>query len=106
MKVLLDECVPAPLRRVLAEHSCSTAQSCGWSGVRNGELLALAERAGFEVFLTADQNLRYQQNLAARRLAILEVTTNDLRRSRAAVPTIVAALAELRAGEYRVVTVP
>ncbi|HEY0319753.1 MAG TPA: DUF5615 family PIN-like protein [Pyrinomonadaceae bacterium] len=64
MKVLLDECVPRKLRRELAEHEVLTVTERGWSGIQNGELLALAE-AEFEAFLTVDQNLKYQQNLKA-----------------------------------------
>jgi len=66
MKVLLDECVPWPIHRLLVGHECRTAQQKGWGGIKNGQLLQLAE-AEFELFITADQNLRYQQNLAGRR---------------------------------------
>jgi predicted nuclease of predicted toxin-antitoxin system len=62
MKVLLDECVPRKLRRELAEHEVLTVTEQGWPGIKNGKLLALAE-AEFEIFLTVDQNLKYQQNL-------------------------------------------
>ena len=64
---------------MLANHDWSTPYRCGWNGVTNGELLKLAENE-FKLFITADQNLRYQQNLAGRRIAILELSTNDLRR--------------------------
>ena len=57
MKVLLDECVPWPMHRLLAGHECQTEQQCGWGGVKNGELRRRAE-GRFEVFVTADQNLR------------------------------------------------
>ena len=53
MKILLDECVPAPLGRVLVDHECHTAQQMGWKSIRNGELLALAE-GKFDLFITAD----------------------------------------------------
>jgi hypothetical protein len=62
MKVLLDECVPRKLRRELASHEVRTVTESGWSGLKNGELLTLAE-AEFDVFLTVDQNLMFQQNL-------------------------------------------
>lgn len=65
MKVLLDECVPWPMHRFLVGHECMTAQQCGWGGIKNGELLRKAE-GQFDVFVTADQNIRYQQNLAQR----------------------------------------
>ena len=62
MKVLLNECVPRKLRRELADHEVLTVTQHGWSGIENGELLALAQEE-FDVFLTVDQNLTYQQNL-------------------------------------------
>ncbi len=72
MKILIDECAPKALKRTLAArgHECLTVQEAGWSGKENGELLALAE-ARFEVLFTLDTNLRYQQNLAGRRIAIV-----------------------------------
>jgi len=105
MKILLDECVPLPLARVLLGHECSTAQACGWGGYKNGDLLRLAE-GRFDVFLTADKNLRYQQNLTGRTLPILEISTNDVRRLRAASSLILAALPELSPGEYRTIHIP
>lgn len=76
MRVLLDEGVPVQIRGALSGHEISTVQSQGWSGVGNGELLTLAEQAGFDLFIVADKNLRYQQNLAGRRIALLELWTN------------------------------
>ena len=85
MKILLDECVPWPIHKLLAGHECLAAQQCGWGGIKNGDLLQLAE-GKFDLFVTADQNLRYQQSLAGRRIAILELSTNKLRRLEAAAP--------------------
>ena len=76
MKILFDECVPIQVRNALVSHDVSTAQIMGWSGISNGELLQRAEQAGFELFIVADKNLRYQQNLKGRKLAILELWTN------------------------------
>ena len=67
MNILLDESAPRLIKTRLAEFSISTVQEMGWTGLKNGELLVLAERQ-FDVFITADQQLRYQQNLAGRRL--------------------------------------
>src|SRR5216684_1901189 len=83
MKILLDECVPWPMHRLLTRHSCASVQAQGWSGIRNSELLERAE-AKFDLVITSDQNIRYQQNLAGRHIAILELSTNDLRRILAA----------------------
>ena len=77
MRTLLDECVPWSMHKILAGHECVTAQMCGWGGVKNGDLLRLAETR-FELFITSDQNIRYQQNLSGFRAAILELSTNDL----------------------------
>ncbi|MGH7991665.1 MAG: DUF5615 family PIN-like protein, partial [Limisphaerales bacterium] len=79
MKILLDECVPWPMHKFLTGHECSTAQQCGWGGIKNGDLLRLAE-GRFDLFITSDQNIRYQQNLAGRWIAIIELSTNDFRR--------------------------
>lgn len=83
MRILLDECVPWPMHRLLPGHDCTTAQKCGWGGIKNGELLRLAD-CRFELFITSDQNIRYQQNLAGFHIAILELSTNDLHRIEAA----------------------
>ena len=100
MRILLDECVPWPLRHLLVGHECMTASYRGWGGFSNGELLRMAE-AEFDLFITADQNLRYQQNLAERRIAILELSTNDLRRLQAAAGMITNAVNAMAAGNYR-----
>ncbi len=71
-----------------------------WKRIKNGELLALAE-AQFDLFLTSDQNLRYQQNLADRGIAILEVSTNKLRRLQAAAQAIRETIAAMRPSEFR-----
>ena len=70
MRVLLDECVPRPLRRELAGHDVLTIREMGWAGKTNGELLALMASAGFHVLLTVDQNLRHQQGLATSGVAV------------------------------------
>lgn len=76
MKILFDQGTPAPLRRYLASHEIATAHEMGWGNLSNGDLLAVAENA-FTAFITTDQNLRYQQNLAGRRLAILVLPTTS-----------------------------
>ena len=104
MRVLLDECVPWPIRDVLTGHQCSSVQRCGWAGRRNGDLLGAAE-AEFDVFLTADQNLAYQQSLRGRRVGVVVLSTNDLRRLRAAAGAIAIAVSSTRPGEVRLVDV-
>jgi len=105
MKILLDECVPWPMHRLLSNHSCTSVQAQGWSGIRNGDLLELAE-AEFDLFITSDQSIRYQQNLVGSRVAILEFSTNDLRRLQAALSLIEAAIGEMQSSEFKQVSIP
>lgn len=105
MRILLDECVPWPMHRLLTGRECRTAKQCGWGGIKNGDLLRLAE-GQFDLFITSDQNFRYQQNLAGRRIAILELSTNKLRRIQAAASLIQSAIANLSPGELRRLEVP
>ncbi len=65
MRILFDQGTPLPLRDSLTGHAVATAYELGWSTLGNGELLDAAERAGYDLFITTDQNLRYQQNLSA-----------------------------------------
>jgi hypothetical protein len=100
MRILLDECVPWPMHKLLVGHECTTAQKRGWGGIKNGDLLRLAE-GEFDLFITSDQNLRYQQNLAGSRIAVLELSTNKLRRIRAAASEIQSAVAAIQPGGFR-----
>jgi predicted nuclease of predicted toxin-antitoxin system len=77
MKVLLDEDLPHKLRLCLLNHDASTVAYVGWNGLKNGELLSAAETAGFEVFVTGDKKLRYQQNLKERRIGIVLLSAQD-----------------------------
>lgn len=71
MKILLDECLPRKLKYSFAEHECETVPEAGLAGETNGRLLSLAEFAGFDLFLTMDKGLPYQQNLSGRRIAVV-----------------------------------
>jgi len=91
MRILLDESLPRRLARALGEHTVSTVVEAGWSGVQNGKLLALA--AGqYDVFITADRNLQYQQNLTALPLAVVVQVAHDNR-----LPTLLTLVPELLA---------
>jgi predicted nuclease of predicted toxin-antitoxin system len=105
MRILLDECVPWPLHKLLSGHSCSTVQDKGWGGIKNGDLLQRAE-GNFDLFITSDQNIRYQQNLAGRRIAILELSTNDINRIQAASMQIEDAIEKIQPDEFRQLTIP
>ena len=101
MRLLLDECVPRPLKRDLTGHEVSTVVERGWSSKRNSELLKLIRAAAFEAFLTVDQNLPFQQNVAASGVAVVVAVarTNRLKDLRPLVPGILAALRDVKPGE-------
>ena len=105
MRILLDECVPWPMHKLLSGHACSTVQGKGWGGIKNGELLQLAE-GEFDLFITADQNIRYQQNLTGRRIAILELSTNDIGRIEAARKLIDKTLEVITSNAFMQLTIP
>jgi predicted nuclease of predicted toxin-antitoxin system len=105
MKILLDECVPWPMHKLLVGHTYTTAQKRGWHALKNGELIQKAE-TGFDLFITCDLNIGYQQNLQGRRIAILELSTNDLRRIMASGELLHQAVATIQPGEYRELSIP
>ncbi len=106
MRVLFDQGTPAPLRHLLLGHAVSTAFESGWSTFKNGELLAVAEAQGFQVLVTTDKNLWYQQNLASRSIAIVVLNTTSWPRIRAAANAIVAVIEDAAPGTYREVVIP
>ena len=106
MRVLFDQGTPAPLRTHLAPHEVVTAFELSWGALENGTLLAQAESNGFDVLVTTDQNLMYQQNLTSRTVAIVVLTTTSWPRIRAAVPAIADAVSAAVAGSYVEVTIP
>ena len=101
MRVLLDEQLPRHLARDLTGHQVRTVQQEGWAGLKNGELLQRAADSGFEVFVTADQNLAFQQNLARARLGVvvLAAPSTALEDLRPLVPAALAAIGRVRPGE-------
>ena len=105
MRVLLDECLPWPMHRLLDDHSCTSVQAEGWSGIRNGDLLQRAE-AHFDLFIISDQNISYQLNLAGGTIAILELSTNDLRRIQAASALIQETIETIRSDEFKRLSIP
>jgi len=100
MRVLLDECIDEALRHGIAGHDCQTCRYAGLKGLTNGQLLAAAERSGFQVLITVDRNLQYQQRLHDREiaLAILEGRTTNLDDLLALVPDVLSALETLKSG--------
>lgn len=100
MKVLFDQGVPVPLRQELPEMEITTAYRQGWSNLSNGELLSAAEKAGMDVFLTTDQNLRYQQNLKDRCIAIVVLPTTRWPDIKPHAEEIQTALNQMKPGGY------
>jgi hypothetical protein len=97
VKVLLDECIDQRARRLITGHDVFTVAYMGWSRVKNGELLRRAAAAGFDVLVTIDGSIQYQQNLATLPLAVvqLNVPTNDLEDLIPALPMLANALQTL-----------
>lgn len=95
----LDECVPRALRRELPGHDVKTVAEAGWAGVKNGQLLKLAATQ-FEILLTVDRNLEYQQNFAGLALAVIVIhaPTNDTALLRPLMPAVLAAIPEAKPG--------
>ena len=96
MRILLDECVDQRLRRELPSHEITTVQEMGWAGKKNGELLGLAQER-FQVFITVDRNLHFQQNLSKFNIAVLVLTatTNDFADLRALAPAVLDQLSKV-----------
>jgi hypothetical protein len=99
---ILDENLPYGLRRVLAPRQVTTVQLAGFGGMKNGPLLRSLE-GGFDIFITADKNLRYQQNLRGRRLTIIELPTNRWPLLQPLGSRIVSAVDAFRPGDYVVI---
>ena len=100
MRILLDHGTPAPLRQKLAGHLISTAYEMGWAELDNGTLLTAAD-GSFDIFITTDQNLLYQQNLVGRKLAILALPTTSRPKIQRHLPAIIEAVEALQPGEFR-----
>jgi PIN like domain len=105
MNVLLDECLPRKLKYDLSGHTVSTVPEMGWAGTKNGALLRLAE-TDFEVFITADQNVEYQQNLRSTVLGIvvLVAPNNRLETLQPLMPKVILALATIQPGDLLHIT--
>ena len=106
MKILLDECIDRRLAKALKGHSVKTVPQMGWAGIKNGQLLALAEKE-FDLFVTVDRNLSFQQNLPKFDLAVLVLaaSSNRLATLLPLVPKMLSLFPNLKPGEARVVVV-
>ena len=105
MKVLLDESVPRLVKTLLAEFSITTVQEMGWSGMKNGELLAVAAKQ-FDVFITADKQLQHQQNISQSRLSFIVLPTNQVPLVITLLPALRKAIKEIQKGAFVELTLP
>lgn len=106
MRILFDQGTPAPLRHFLSRHEVVTAYDRGWARLTNGLLLEAAETDGFDLLVTTDTNLRYQQNLAERRIGILVLTTTSWPRIQRSADSVVQAVDTAVPGCYIEVGIP
>ena len=106
MKVQFDQNVPRNLRKHLSNHEVFSAAKMGCNELENGLLLHAAEAAGFDVFVTGDQNLRYQQNFATRKIAIVELTKNNWPSVEPHVEQIAVVMGKAQPGAYATVQCP
>jgi hypothetical protein len=106
MLILFDHVTPRGIARFLPGHTVTRASERGWHVLSNGDLLAEAERAGFDVFLTADKNIRYQQNLTGRKIAVVVLSTPQWPLVRLHIAKIAAAVNAATPGSYAEIEIP
>ncbi|MFQ5730891.1 MAG: DUF5615 family PIN-like protein [Planctomycetaceae bacterium] len=105
MKILFDQGVPAPLRTHLASHDVATAYELGWSNLKNGDLLDAAEGDGYEVLVTTDQNLKSQQNLTGRPIAIVVLLSTAWPKIQDNIDEVQIAIDRASPGDYTEVSI-
>jgi hypothetical protein len=106
MLILFDHGTPAPLRSFLRNHTVKKTKDLGWDTLSNGELLRAAEEAAFEIFLTTDKNISYQQNLADRTIAIVVLGNSRWPVVRLYIDRVAAAITAAKPGTYTEVEIP
>jgi hypothetical protein len=106
MMILFDQATPVPMRPYLKGHTIRTAAQQGWDRLRNGDLLAAAETAGFDLLLTTDKNMRYQQNFTGRKIAIMVLGRQQWPQLRPHVQRVVDAVNAATPGSYSEVDIP
>jgi hypothetical protein len=106
MLILFDHGTPAPIRSFLEGHAIRRTQDLGWDRLTNGELLTAAEEAGFDLLLTTDKNIRYQQDLTERKIAIIVIGNPQWPVLRMHVQLVVAAVTAVTPGSYTEVNIP
>ena len=106
MKILFDQGTPVPLRKVLSTHDVSTVFELDWSTLKNGELISKAESEGFQMLITTDKNLKYQQNLSGMKIAILVLGTTSWPKIKTSISKIQHAITEAGDVSYIEVEIP
>ena len=106
MRILFDQATPVPIRAYLDRHEVHTASQQGWATLKNGDLLTAAETAGFDVLLTTDKNLRYQQNLEGRKIAVVILGRQQWPQLRPHVQRIVDGINAAVVGSYLEIDIP
>jgi len=106
MLILFDHSTPAPLAPHLTGHTVTKAKDRGWDKLSNGDLLAEAERAGFDLLLTSDNNMRYQQNLTDRKIALVVLSTPQWPRVQLHIDKITTILNSVNPGSYAEIEIP
>ena len=105
MRVLFDQCTPAPLRQSLIGHTVATVFEVGWSTLENGDLLKAAEEGAYELLVTTDQNLKYQQNLQSRKIAIVVLLSTSWPRIQKKLADVISAVNSSSPGSYTEVAI-
>ncbi len=106
MLILFDQGTPVAIRHSLDRHTVKTAREQGWSALLNGELLRVAEQAGFDVLLTTDKNMVYQHSLGSRKIALVVLGKGKWPLIQRMVPQVVAAVSAAKPGSYTLVDIP
>jgi hypothetical protein len=106
IRILLDQNAPVGLRGFLADYDVVPARRMGWAEVENGDLIGAAQHAGFAIMITCDRNIRYQQNLTDRRIALIELSTGSWRIIRLHLDRVASAVQAARPGSYTIVSFP
>jgi hypothetical protein len=105
MRILFDQGTPVPLRQYLIEHSVTTAYEEGWSNLSNGDLLKSAEDKGYQIFVTTDRNLRYQQNLRDRQIAIVVLLSTSWPKIRTQTEKVCDVINTIKLGDYAEISI-
>jgi hypothetical protein len=100
MRILFDQGTPVPLRQYLTEHVVTTAYEEGWSNLSNGDLLKSAEDKGYQILVTTDRNLRYQQNLSDRQIAIVVLLSTSWPKIRIQTDKVCGVINVIKLGDY------